>query len=283
MARCCDSASTHRRAPAPPQREAAHRHWTNPVAVERFLPPTMSRGWKNARWAHPPPTRCRGALRNQNSLEGPGWSPGSAGPGRGLRHRHLCCRGRRPADRAGLATQGGGGAKSPLGQHGATEGAALRQQVDPRHGVPVAALTLGSRVGGSRGRAHPVGGLGNHDDSIGRSVRVASTMAPKSRPMPPQVYQNSAGVPAGVRVRTCPVGTGQHHRLDVHPERAVGVVVLAVDVGGGDHCRRRSRRRARGGLDEPAPGHDEAEQLVGHAPARTRTTPATSSKVERCR
>ena len=68
--------------------------------------------------------------------------------------------------------------------------------------------------------------------SVRCSATVALSTAPV-RPMPPMVAQNSRSVsPSGVKRAHLAVGHQQVQRLDVVAEAALGVVVLAVHVGG---------------------------------------------------
>ncbi len=118
--------------------------------------------------------------------------------------------------------------------------------------------------------------------SIGSSRTVASRTIPVS-PMPPMVAQNSSGSVAGAIARRRAVGEQHRHRVDVGAERAVDVVVLAVDV---------ARDRTADG-DEPGAGRAPARRTRAArcarssssrlTPAATVTVPARESSTHRRR
>ena len=101
--------------------------------------------------------------------------------------------------------------------------------------------------------------------------RSSSRVITPVRPMPPAVAWNS-GSPGASR-RSVAAGRRELDPLDVLGERAVAVVVLAVDVGREGAAERDEAGPGRDG-HEPAVGHQQAHQAVqaepglgDHAPA----------------
>ena len=85
------------------------------------------------------------------------------------------------------------------------------------------------------------------------------------RPIPPTVAQNSSGSRVGPDVDDRAVGEQQRQPVHVAAERAVDVVVLAVDVAG-DRPADGDEPGAGGDGHEEAAGHDHPQQVVDADP-----------------
>ena len=126
---------------------------------------------------------------------------------------------------------------SPRLERAAAELSAAGDQVDPRDRVAVP-VVVAATIRSSR-ESKFGDPLGVHQDalvSIGIRSKVARRMRPV-RPIPPIVAHHRSGSDAGRDHADAPVGQQHLDLADVGPERAVGVVALAVDVAG-DRARR---------------------------------------------
>ena len=214
-------------------------------------------------------------MRNHSSLKAATVSGLSRPDGR--RHRHLGPheRGRSAAPRPRCAGEG------PRAGRGRPRVSTARPIVGPRARQSIQATEY--RYSASRSAMRAMQSSRSAARSVSTSMVAVSTGSsrrwrrPRSRSGPcRRRWPRTGRDRSRARPRRVPAGVASDRRVDVRAERAVAVVVLAVDVGG-DGPPDGDVARPRGDRDEPARGTKARIRASRLTPAPTRTTPASRS------